>query len=303
MASIQRRTGPKVVGFYGILQPLADGIKLLAKEIVVPQKANKLLFLFAPLLSFLLSFGIWCVIPFDYLLTLCDIDFSSLYIFALSSLNVYGMIISGWSSNSKYAFLGAMRATAQVISYELVIGFVIITLALFAGSFNIAEIVAAQERTVWFIFPFLPLFLLFNIALLAETNRIPFDLIEAEAEIVAGYNVEYSSIIFAMFFLAEYANMLVASFLIVLLFFGGWLPGFNVFPNSFVQLLFYGKILLFVSLFVLVRSTLPRYRYDQLMVLGWKILLPVSFGFFIFYAGTGLLFNLLPFSFVFFKVY
>lgn len=289
MASVQRRTGPKIVGFYGILQPLTDGIKLLFKEIIIPQKANKFLFLFAPFLSLFLAFLLWCVVPFSSDIVLINFNFSILFIFLVSSLNIYSLIISGWSSNSKYAFLGALRSAAQVISYELTLSFTVLSLLLFVNSFNLIDIVLFQKKTIWFLLPCLPLFLLFIISMLAETNRIPFDLAEAEAEIVAGYNVEYSSIIFAMFFLAEYANMLFMSSFVTVLFFGGWLfPFFDYFSGS---ICFCIKVGMFSCLYVLIRATLPRFRYDQLMVLGWKVLLPLTFGFFVFYAGLIKLFN------------
>ena len=287
MGSIQRRTGPKITGFYGILQPIADGIKLLTKEIIVPQKVNVFLYVLAPFLALFLSFVGWSVIPFSANKIMINLDLGVLYLVMISSLNVYGLIISGWSSNSKYAFLGALRATAQIISYELTMGFVILIIVLFVGSFNLTAVVLMQQKTMWFIGPGLPLFILFFVCMLAETNRVPFDLAEAEAELVAGYNVEYSSFIFAMFFLAEYANMLLMSGFVVILFFGGWLSPVSCFESGAVW--FCLKIAIFSILFVVIRATLPRYRYDQLMSLGWKFLLPISFGLFIFYLGFFLL--------------
>lgn len=297
MASIQRRTGPCVVGFYGILQPIADGLKLLTKEVVIPRKANKILFLLAPLLSLTLALFPWCFIPFDGQTVMIDLPLNLLFILLFSSLNIYGLIISGWASNSKHAFLGALRSTAQVISYELSPGFIFLTVGMFAGSSNLSDIVFYQAVSgVWLGILCPPLVIIFIIVMLAETNRIPFDLAEAEAEIVAGYNIEYSPIIFAMFFLAEYSNMLLMSAIIVLLFFGGWysmghqrfLPSDeSVFQEYFFEGSFFFciKIVSFAIFFILVRSSLPRYRYDQLMYLGWKVLLPLTFALFIPYAG------------------
>ena len=282
MASVQRRTGPCVVGFYGLLQPIADGLKLLTKEIIIPRKANKVLFFLAPLLSLILALFPWCLIPFDDRTIIIDLPLNLLFLLLISSLNVYGLIISGWASNSKYAFLGALRSTAQVISYELSMGFIFLTVGMFVGSFNLSDIVSYQAVSgVWLGVICFPLVIIFIIVMLAETNRIPFDLAEAEAEIVAGYNIEYSSIIFAMFFLAEYSNMLLMSAIIVLLFFGGWNFPFSTGGSLFLCV----KIILFAILFVLIRSSIPRYRYDQLMYLGWKVLLPLTFPFFIFYSG------------------
>jgi NADH-quinone oxidoreductase subunit H len=295
IASIQRRKGPNVVGAYGLLQPLADGLKLLTKETILPSSANIILFVLAPMLTFILSLLSWAVIPFGEGLVLADLNVGILYLFAVSSLGVYGIVIAGWSSNSKYAFLGALRSAAQMISYEVSIGFILITVRLCVGSLNVSSIVLAQSN-VWFIIPLLPIFLMFFISALAETNRHPFDLPEAEAELVAGYNVEYSAIGFALFFLGEYANMLLISCLTVILFIGGWLPILNFIPFTLVfdSIWFSIKICLFVAAFVWARAAYPRYRYDQLIRLGWKIFLPFSLGWLILTAGILIGFNWLP---------
>jgi NADH-quinone oxidoreductase subunit H len=295
IASIQRRKGPNVVGAYGLLQPLADGLKLLTKETILPSSANIILFVLAPMLTFILSLLSWAVIPFGEGLVLADLNVGILYLFAVSSLGVYGIVIAGWSSNSKYAFLGALRSAAQMISYEVSIGFILITVRLCVGSLNVSSIVLAQSN-VWFIIPLLPIFLMFFISALAETNRHPFDLPEAEAELVAGYNVEYSAIGFALFFLGEYANMLLISCLTVILFIGGWLPILNCIPFTLVfdSIWFSIKICLFVAAFVWARAAYPRYRYDQLIRLGWKIFLPFSLGWLILTAGVLIGFNWLP---------
>ena len=330
MASIQRRRGPNVVGIFGLLQPLADGLKLLCKEMVVPTKANSVVFLVAPVAIITLSLLGWLVIPFsgaptlvqsnhlptwivnpvsfytisssnwwtparNFYYPIADLNLSILFLLAISSLNVYGIIIAGWASNSKYAFLGSLRSAAQMISYEVSIGLTILPVILLAGSSNITEIILAQERTVWFAAPLLPCAIVFLVSMLAETNRAPFDLPEAEAELVAGYNVEYSSIIFAMFFLGEYSNMLLMSAISVVLYWGGWLPGLsNVsFIPAPVWMAF--KIVLVCFFFVLVRATFPRYRYDQLMNIGWKVFLPITLAFFIFCAGLLYLTDAAPF--------
>jgi len=275
LAVIQRRRGPNVIGIYGLLQPLSDGLKLLIKEIILPSNSNQTLFLIAPMLTFIVSLLGWAVIPFDKYSTLAELNLGILYILGISSVGVYGIIISGWASNSKYAFLGALRSTAQMVSYEVSLGFIIITIIICCESFNINQIVYFQKN-IWFLIPFFPLFLIFFISGLAETNRHPFDLPEAEAELVSGYNVEYSAMTFALFSLGEYSNMLLMSSLNIILFFGGWLSPItflNFLPGSF----WFGiKIILFVILYVLMRAILPRYRYDQLMYLGWKIFLPIS---------------------------
>ena len=295
MASMQRRKGPNVVGFFGILQPLADGLKLLIKEPVLPSSANTVVFLAAPVLTFLLALISWAVIPFGEGLVLCDLDVGILYIFAISSLGVYGVIMAGWSSNSKYAFLGALRSTAQMVSYEVSLGLIIITVLMCVGSLNLSDIVLAQEE-VWFAVPLFPLLLLFFISCLAETNRAPFDLPEAEAELVAGYNVEYSSMGFALFFLGEYANMIMMSVLCVILFLGGWLPPLSLtifywIPGSFWLGI---KTIFFLFLYIWVRAAFPRYRYDQLMRLGWKVFLPLALAWVLFVAGILVAFELLP---------
>lgn len=283
MAFMQRRRGPNVVGFWGLLQPLADGMKLIFKEIIVPRKANIYLFLFAPIITFILALVSWAVMPLNETFVLADIPFGIIFLLAISSLGVYGIILAGWASNSNYAFLGALRSTAQMISYEITISFVILTVIFFAGSYNLSDIVYAQT-SCWFVFPLLPITLIFFVCMLAETNRAPFDLPEAEAELVAGYNIDYSSITFALFFLGEYANMLLMSGLMVFLFFGGWLP-FPFFSWVNASFIFALKLVFFAFSFIWVRATLPRYRYDQLMSLGWKIFLPFTFGFFLFIFG------------------
>ncbi len=277
IGAMQLRIGPNMVGPLGLLQPIADAIKLLHKETIIPIAANKILFLTAPLLTFCFSLAAWAVMPFDDGLIIADINVGILYILAVSSLGVYGVILAGWASNSKYAFLGALRSAAQMISYEVSIGLVIITVLINVGSLNLSAIVRAQHDT-WFIISLLPMWVIFFISSLAEANRTPFDLPEAEAELVAGYHVEYSSFAFALFFLGEYANMILLSALNVILFFGGWLPPFN---NPFLQIIpgyvwFALKISFFLFLFIWVRASLPRYRYDQLMRLGWKIFLPLA---------------------------
>merc|ERR1711998_193800 len=286
--AIQRRRGPNVVGVFGLLQPLADGLKLLLKETIIPSNANTVLFILAPILTFLLSLMGWAVIPYGEGMVFADINVGILYLFAVSSLGVYGVIMSGWASNSKYAFLGALRSAAQMVSYEVSLGVVILTVLLCVGSLNLSDIVLAQKN-VWFAVPLFPMFLMFFISALAETNRHPFDLPEAEAELVSGYNVEYSAMGFALFFLGEYANMLLMSSLSTVLFFGGWLPVLNFFlsgPSWFAV-----KVSFFVIIFVWSRAALPRYRYDQLMSLGWKAFLPVSLGWLVFTVACLISFN------------
>ena len=283
---MQLRRGPNVVGPFGMFQPFADALKLMAKETILPAGANKVVFLLAPMLTFILSLVAWAVIPFDEGLVIADINVGILYLFAVSSLGVYGVIMAGWASNSKYAFLGALRSAAQMVSYEVSMGLVIITVLLCAGSLNLSEIVEAQ-RGMWFALPLLPMFVVFFISTLAETNRAPFDLPEGESELVAGYFVEYSSMSFALFFLGEYANMILMSSMTVILFLGGWLPPFDIWPLNIIPgpLWFILKIILVLFVFLWVRATTPRYRYDQLMRLGWKIFLPFSLIYVVLTAG------------------
>jgi NADH-quinone oxidoreductase subunit H len=290
LASVQLRRGPAIVGLFGLLQPLADGLKLFVKEAIIPSQASQLVFLIAPLITFSISLITWSIIPFGYGLVFSDIDLGLLFFFAVSSLSVYGIIIAGWSSNSKYAFLGSLRSAAQMISYEVSIGLIIINLILFTGSLNLTKIVILQEA-VWFIIPFLPVFILFIISGLAETNRPPFDLPEAEAELVAGYIVEYSAVSFAFFFIGEYSNIILNSTLSSILFLGGW-NFINFSFISFISFSFLLKILAMLFFFILVRAALPRYRYDQLMQLGWKFFLPLSIGFILFYIGLSFSFDL-----------
>jgi len=277
MASMQQRKGPNVVGLYGLLQPLADGLKLLVKETILPSSANTLLFIFAPVLTFMLSLIGWAVIPFGEGLVYADINLGVLYLFAVSGLSVYGIIISGWSSNSKYAFLGALRSGAQMISYEVSMGLILLSVIIFTSSLNLTSIVLSQEK-IWFIVPFLPLAIIFFISTLAETNRSPFDLPEAEGELVAGYNVEYGSMGFALFFLGEYSNMILMSSSTTIFFLGGWLPLFDFAPFTWIPgTIWFGiKVAIVLFFFVWVRAAYPRYRYDQLMRLGWKVFLPLS---------------------------
>jgi NADH-quinone oxidoreductase subunit H len=292
MGSIQRRQGPNVVGIFGLFQPIADGLKLLVKEPLLPSNANLVIFLFAPIATFLCSQVSWAVIPFGEGMVLSDCNVGLLYIFAISSLGVYGIITAGWSSNSKYAFLGSLRSAAQMVSYEVSIGLILICVLLPAGSLNLSEIVEAQKDG-WFFIPLFPLLLLFFISALAETNRAPFDLPEAEAELVAGYNVEYSSMGFALFFLGEYANMIVMSALATIFFLGGWYPPGNFFFFYWIPPMFWFgiKIAFFLFLFIWIRAAFPRYRYDQLMRLGWKVYLPQSLAWVVFVAAVLLAFD------------
>jgi NADH-quinone oxidoreductase subunit H len=294
MGAIQRRRGPNVVGVFGLLQPLADGAKLLLKETVIPSNANTLLFILAPILTFFLSLLGWGVIPYGEGMVLADLHVGVLYLLAVSSLGVYGVLLSGWASNSKYAFLGALRSAAQMVSYEVALGVIILTVLLCAGSLNLSEIVLAQAE-VWYALPLAPMLVMFYISALAETNRHPFDLPEAEAELVSGYNVEYSAMGFALFFLGEYANMLLMSGMTVLLFLGGWWAPFSFLEGSLPGPLWFGlKLLIFAAGFAWARAAFPRYRYDQLMRLGWKIFLPLSLGWLFLTAGLLLAFNWLP---------
>ncbi len=295
IGAIQLRKGPNVVGPFGLLQPFADGLKLLMKETVVPSSADQVVFVFAPILTFTLGLAAWAVIPFGQGLVLADINVGILYLLAISSLGIYGIIMAGWSSNSRYAFLGALRSAAQMISYEVSIGFIIITVLLCVGSLNLTDIIMAQ-KSVWFAIPLFPMFVVFFVSALAETNRTPFDLPEAEAELVAGYNVEYSAMTFALFFLGEYANMILMSAMAVVLFFGGWLPPFDVAPFTLIPgpVWFLVKIMIILFIFLWVRATFPRYRYDQLMHLGWKVFLPLSLVWVVLTAGVLIFTGWLP---------
>jgi NADH-quinone oxidoreductase subunit H len=277
LAAIQLRKGPNVVGPFGLWQPFADAIKMVMKETVIPMGANRLLFLMAPMLTFALAMIAWAVIPVNNGWAVADINVGVLYLFAISSLGVYGIIIAGWASNSKYAFLGALRSAAQMVSYEVSLGFVMVSVLLCAGSLRLNDIVTAQQH-IWFFIPLFPMFIVFVISALAETNRSPFDLPEGESEIVAGFFVEYSAMAFALFFLGEYANMLLMSGMMSILFLGGWLSPIPFAPFTWVPgpIWFILKIWLCIFVFLWVRATLPRFRYDQLMRLGWKVFLPMS---------------------------
>ena len=296
IAAMQLRRGPNVVGFMGLLQPLADGLKLFFKETIIPSGSNRVIFVMAPMVTLTLALSAWAVIPLGSGLVVANINVGILYLFAISSLGVYGILMAGWASNSKYAFLGAIRSAAQMVSYEVSMGFVIITVLLVSGSLNLSDIVKAQEETVWFIIPLFPMFVIFFISTLAETNRHPFDLPEAEAELVAGYNVEYSAMTFALFFLGEYANMILMCAMTTVLFLGGWLPPLDMPPFNWLPgpVWFIFKILLLLFVFLWVRATLPRYRYDQLMRLGWKVFLPISLVAVIVVAGIVLAFDISP---------
>ena len=300
IASMQMRKGPNVVGPFGLLQPVADGLKLLTKETIIPSGANRVVFLLAPMLSFALALVAWAVIPFDLGWVLADINVGVLYLFAISSLGVYGILMAGWASNSRYSFLGALRSAAQMVSYEVSIGFVIVTVLLCTGSLNLSVIVQAQQGSAglfsWFWLPLLPMFIVFIVSALAETNRAPFDLPEAEAELVAGYNVEYSAMTFALFFLGEYANMILMSAMTVVLFLGGWLSPIPYEPFTWIPgiVWFALKTALVLFTFLWVRATFPRYRYDQLMRLGWKVFLPLSLLWVVVTAGVLVAFDWVP---------
>jgi NADH-quinone oxidoreductase subunit H len=295
LAAMQLRLGPNVVGPFGLMQPFADAIKMLMKETIVPTGANRILFLMAPMLTFLLAMIAWAVIPVNDGWAVADINVGVLYLFAVSSLGVYGIIIAGWASNSRYPFLGAMRSAAQMVSYEVSMGFVIVTVLLCVGSLNLNDIVLAQ-RTIWFAIPLFPMFVIFFISTLAETNRAPFDLPEGESEIVGGFHVEYGAMTFGLFFLGEYANMILMSAMTSILFLGGWLPPFDIAPFNWLPgpLWFILKIMGVLFGFLWVRATFPRYRYDQLMRLGWKVFLPFSLFYLVLVAGVLLAFGWLP---------
>jgi NADH-quinone oxidoreductase subunit H len=295
LGAIQLRKGPNVVGPFGLWQPFADAIKMLMKETIIPSGANRALFVLAPMLTFGLAVAAWAVIPVNNHWAVANINVGILYIFAISSLGVYGIIIAGWASNSKYAFLGALRSAAQMVSYEVSMGFVIVTVILCVGSQNLNDIVLAQ-RHIWFAIPLFPMFIIFFISGLAETNRAPFDLAEGDTEIVAGFFVEYSAMSFALFFLGEYANMFLISATTTVLFLGGWLSPIPFAPFTWVPGVFWFILKIFVCLFVFlwVRATLPRYRYDQIMALGWKVFLPISLAWLVITAGFLEVFGMLP---------
>ena len=297
LGALQRRRGPNVIGVYGLLQPLSDGLKLLMKEAILPSNASRFIFIVSPMFTFLISLLGWIVIPFGKFSIASEINLGILYLFTISSLGIYGIVMSGWSSNSKYAFLGALRSTAQMVSYEVSLGLIISIIVTCSGSFNLQTIINSQVD-IWYFFIFSPLFLIFFISSLAETNRHPFDLPEAEAELVSGYNVEYSAMAFALFSLGEYSNMLMMSAINSILFFGGYLPIVNIsfLSNHFLDSFWFSiKICFFVILFIWMRGALPRYRYDQLMFLGWKIFLPISLTYLVFTFFVLYTFNLLPY--------
>jgi len=295
IGAMQLRKGPNVVGPFGLLQPIADAVKLLFKETILPAGSNRIVFLAAPMLTFVLAMIGWAVIPFDKGWVLADINVGILYLFAISSLGVYGVIMAGWASNSKYPFLGALRSAAQMVSYEISMGFVIITVLVCVGSLRLTDIVLAQQN-IWFCVPLLPMFVIFFVSTLAETNRAPFDLPEGESELVAGFFVEYSSLSFALFFLGEYANMILMSGMTTILFLGGWLPIVDVPPFNWIPgpIWFAGKVAAVLFCFLWVRATFPRYRYDQLMRLGWKVFLPLSLFWVVLTAGVVVAFDLVP---------
>lgn len=297
LAAMQLRKGPNVVGPFGLLQPFADAIKMLMKETVIPSGANPILFFIGPMLTFMLAMLAWAVIPVNDGWAIANINVGVLYLFAISSLGVYGIVIAGWASNSKYAFLGALRSAAQMVSYEVSMGFVLVSVLLCVGSLNLTDIVHAQHK-IWFCIPLFPMFVVFFISVLAETNRAPFDIPEGESEIVAGFFVEYSSMSFALFFLGEYANMILMSSLTTILFLGGWMAPFGILqslgPIPLGPLWFIAKVCFVLFFFLWTRATFPRYRYDQLMRLGWKVFLPLSLLWLVLTAGALMAFGWLP---------
>jgi len=295
IGSMQLRRGPNVVGPFGLLQPIADGLKLFLKETIIPTGANRGVFIAAPCITFILALVAWAVIPFDDGMVLANINVGILYLLAISSLGVYGILMAGWASNSRYAFLGGLRSAAQMVSYEVSMGFVIVTVLLLAGSLNLSDIVNAQKN-LWFVVPLFPMAVIFFVSTLAETNRHPFDMAEAESELVAGFNVEYSAMAFALFFLGEYANMILMSAMTTILFLGGWLPPMDIPMFTWIPgpIWFAFKIACVLFVFLWVRATFPRYRYDQLMRLGWKVFLPISLAAVVIVSGIVVAFDLAP---------